>query len=134
MLFYLFLYSTKVIYVQNIEGIQNFVIEINQKLNTLEVNIILLQELFLAELTKRAFSECKGYTLDYQNIADVVQSDDKFDFLRQIIPRKITVKQFREIMAKKAQEEKQHESDSEESDEDEEEDEEDVKIVIEDSS
>lgn len=55
--------------------------------------------------------------------------DDKLDFLRQIVPRKITIKEFKEHLAKKAEEEKQREFDSEESEVDENY----IKIVMENS-
>lgn len=32
----------------------------------------------------------------------MVQEDDTLDFLREIMPRKITVRQYKEIMAKKS--------------------------------
>lgn len=45
----------------------------------------------------------------------MVQEDDTLDFLREIMPRKITVRQFKEIMAKKAARGDDSESSSEES-------------------
>lgn len=62
----------------------------------------LLQELFVTDLAKRAFKNSKTTFLEYKHIAEVVQEDDTLDFLREIMPRKITVRQFKEMMAKKA--------------------------------
>ncbi|CAG9796337.1 unnamed protein product [Diatraea saccharalis] len=59
-------------------------------------------ELFVIDLAKRAFKNSKNTLLEYKHIAEVVQEDDTLDFLREIMPRKITVRQFKEIMAKKA--------------------------------
>ncbi|CAG9136818.1 unnamed protein product [Plutella xylostella] len=59
-------------------------------------------ELFVMDLAKRAFKTGKANILEYKNIADIVQEDDTLDFLREIMPRKITVRQFKEMMAKKA--------------------------------
>ncbi|KAG6441842.1 hypothetical protein O3G_MSEX002074 [Manduca sexta] len=59
-------------------------------------------EMFVIDLAKRAYKNCKGNNLEYKHIAEVVQEDDTLDFLREIMPRKITVRQFKEIMAKKA--------------------------------
>lgn len=50
----------------------------------------------------RAFKNSKGNLLEYKHIAEVVQEDDTLDFLREIMPRKITVRQYKEMMAKKA--------------------------------
>ncbi|CAK1540306.1 unnamed protein product [Leptosia nina] len=81
-------------------------------------------ELFILDLAKRAFKNSKNNLLEYKHIAEVVQEDDSLDFLREIIPRKITVKQFKELMARKAKansddssEESSSEESSEESDE-----------------
>ncbi|CAH0405168.1 unnamed protein product [Chilo suppressalis] len=59
-------------------------------------------ELFVIDLAKRAFKTSKANMLEYKHIAEVVQEDDTLDFLREIMPRKITVRQFKEIMNKKA--------------------------------
>lgn len=61
-----------------------------------------MQELFVTDLAKRAFKNSKNNFLEYKHIAEVVQEDDTLDFLREIMPRKITVRQFKELMAKKA--------------------------------
>lgn len=73
-----------------------------------------------------AYDACQSKSLEYKHIANVVQEDDTLDFLREIMPRKITVRQFKELMAKKAAKgdgdsESETESSSEESEEEEEE-------------
>ncbi|XP_022127616.1 chromatin accessibility complex 16kD protein [Pieris rapae] len=82
-------------------------------------------ELFVIDLAKRAFKNSSNNLLEYKHIADVVQEDDSLDFLREIIPRKITVKQFKEMMARKAakanSDDSTEESSSEESSEESEE-------------
>lgn len=40
-------------------------------------------------------------TVDYMHLAEFVQGQTRLEFLHQIVPKKITVRQFREIMAKK---------------------------------
>lgn len=57
--------------------------------------------MFLVDLAKRAHKNCQSNHLEYKHIAEVVQEDDTLDFLREIMPRKITVRQFKELMAKK---------------------------------
>ncbi|CAG4977178.1 unnamed protein product [Parnassius apollo] len=59
-------------------------------------------ELFVIDLAKRAYKNTKGNMLEYKHIAEVVQEDDTLDFLREIMPRKITVRQYKELMARKA--------------------------------
>lgn len=57
--------------------------------------------------------------MEYKHIAEVVQEDDTLDFLREIMPRKITVRQFKEMMAKKAAKNGNSDDSSEESSEEE---------------
>lgn len=79
------------------------------------------QELFVTDLAKRAYKNSGTNVLEYKHIADVVQEDDNLDFLREIMPRKITVREFKELMAKKAARgERSDESSEESSDESEE--------------
>ncbi|XP_061709284.1 chromatin accessibility complex 16kD protein [Cydia pomonella] len=59
-------------------------------------------ELFVTDLAKRAYKNSGNKFLEYKHIADVVQEDDTLEFLREIMPRKITVREFKELMAKKA--------------------------------
>ncbi|KAJ8928132.1 hypothetical protein NQ314_019358 [Rhamnusium bicolor] len=42
-----------------------------------------------------------GKKLDYKNLAEIVHADDKYEFLRDIMPKKITVLEFKRIMARK---------------------------------
>jgi chromatin accessibility complex protein 1 len=51
--------------------------------------------------------------LSYKNLATCVQGDDKLDFLHNIVPKKITVREYKKILA----EEKVPNFDSEGSDE-----------------
>lgn len=43
----------------------------------------------------------KSNSLDYKNLAEIIQTSDTLEFLREIVPRKITVREFKEMMAKK---------------------------------
>ncbi|XP_012527105.1 chromatin accessibility complex 16kD protein isoform X1 [Monomorium pharaonis] len=62
----------------------------------------ILQELFIHYLTEEAHMQSnKGSSLDYKHLAEVVQTNDTLEFLREIMPRKITVRQFKEMMAAK---------------------------------
>ncbi|XP_076382307.1 chromatin accessibility complex protein 1 [Megalopta genalis] len=59
-------------------------------------------ELFIHYLTEEAHLQSnKGHLLDYKHLAEVVQTNDTLEFLREIMPRKITVRQFKEMMAAK---------------------------------
>lgn len=59
-----------------------------------------MQELFIHYLTEEAHIQSnKGPSLDYKHLAEVVQTNDTLEFLREIMPRKITVRQFKEMMA-----------------------------------
>lgn len=59
-------------------------------------------ELFIHHLTSEAHSQGnKGNSLDYKNLAEVIQTSETLEFLREIVPRKITVREFKEMMAKK---------------------------------
>ncbi|CAD1480548.1 unnamed protein product [Heterotrigona itama] len=59
-------------------------------------------ELFIHYLTEEAhLRSSKGNSLDYKHLAEVVQTNDTLEFLREIMPRKITVRQFKEMMAAK---------------------------------
>ncbi|KAK2579655.1 hypothetical protein KPH14_011579 [Odynerus spinipes] len=60
-------------------------------------------ELFIHYLTEEAHMQSnKGNNLDYKHLAEVVQTNDTLAFLREIMPRKITVRQFKEMMAAKS--------------------------------
>ncbi|XP_066261776.1 chromatin accessibility complex 16kD protein [Euwallacea similis] len=59
-------------------------------------------ELFIRTLTEEGYVETHfGKRLDYKSLANIVHRNDKYNFLRDILPKKITVLQFKEIMAKK---------------------------------
>ncbi|XP_032675837.1 chromatin accessibility complex 16kD protein-like [Odontomachus brunneus] len=59
-------------------------------------------ELFIHYLTEEAHMQSnKGSSLDYKHLAEEVQTNDTLEFLREIMPRKITVRQFKEMMAAK---------------------------------
>ncbi|XP_018305992.1 chromatin accessibility complex protein 1 [Mycetomoellerius zeteki] len=59
-------------------------------------------ELFIHYLSEEAHMQSnKGSSLDYKHLAEVVQTNDTLEFLREIMPRKITVRQFKEMMAAK---------------------------------
>lgn len=61
-----------------------------------------LQELFIHYLTEEARKQNnKSSSLDYKHLAEVVQTYDTLEFLKEIMPRKITVRQFKEMMASK---------------------------------
>lgn len=59
----------------------------------------LLQELFISYLTQQTqkkFANKKD--LNYNDLSSFVQDEEKLEFLHQIVPKKITVKEFREIL------------------------------------
>ncbi|KPJ11987.1 Chromatin accessibility complex protein 1 [Papilio machaon] len=74
-------------------------------------------EMFVTDLAKRAHKNTKGNMLEYKHIAEVVQEDDTLDFLREIVPRKITVREYKELMARKAARGDRSDESSEESSE-----------------
>lgn len=39
--------------------------------------------------------------IDYKNLANVAHKNEHLEFLQEIVPKKITVKQYREMMARK---------------------------------
>lgn len=58
--------------------------------------------MFISLLARKAHSLHQQNNVEYKDLAEIVQTDSRFEFLQQIVPRKITVKEFREIIAKKA--------------------------------
>lgn len=44
-----------------------------------------------------------GKKIEYKNVANIIHKNERYEFLREIVPRKITVRQYREMMAKKQQ-------------------------------
>lgn len=74
-------------------------------------------ELFIQEFSKAALKLSPDkQNLEYKQLAEVVQTSENMAFLREILPRKITVREYREIMKRKQQ-------NSEDEDEEDEEDE-----------
>lgn len=57
-------------------------------------------ELFIQNLAKEALKNGNGSKVDYSDIAKVVQSKPNMFFLREIIPKKITVREYKELMKK----------------------------------
>lgn len=63
-------------------------------------------ELFIKNLATESYQTTdNAKKLDYKNLAQIVHSDDKYEFLRDIMPKKITVLEFKRLMAKKQAEE-----------------------------
>jgi len=59
-------------------------------------------EMFIRALTQEGYIETNnGKKLDYKHLANVVHTDEKYNFLRDILPKKITVLEFKKIMEKK---------------------------------
>lgn len=56
-------------------------------------------EMFITQLTLDAAANSRKFTLlEYRDLATVVNSTDKLEFLTAIIPKKITVKEYKEIL------------------------------------
>ncbi|XP_055689055.1 chromatin accessibility complex 16kD protein-like [Lutzomyia longipalpis] len=80
-------------------------------------------ELFIGELVQNALKECEkqkggaggAKNVDYKSLAEYVQSESKLEFLQQMIPKKITVKEYRELLRKSEEENVQEISDDDES-------------------
>ncbi|KAL1494990.1 hypothetical protein ABEB36_010486 [Hypothenemus hampei] len=59
-------------------------------------------ELFIRTFCLEGYTETnKGKKLDYKHLSNIVHRDDKYKFLRDIMPKKITLQQYNEIMARK---------------------------------
>ncbi|XP_017776156.1 PREDICTED: chromatin accessibility complex protein 1 isoform X1 [Nicrophorus vespilloides] len=67
-------------------------------------------ELFIKEIASAACNTDNELT--YDNLVDIVQSTDRYEFLRQMIPRKITVREFKALMDRKNDETDNLEEDS----------------------
>ncbi|KAK3920865.1 Chromatin accessibility complex protein 1 [Frankliniella fusca] len=86
-------------------------------------------ELFIQNLAKEALKNGDGSKLEYSDVAKVVQAKGNLFFLREIIPRKITVREYKEIMKREgitdiiSSSESSEEEDEEGGEEEEEEDE-----------
>lgn len=58
-----------------------------------------LQELFISYLTVQTHKHnAHKKDLNYNDLSKFVQDEEKLEFLHQIVPKKITVKEFREIL------------------------------------
>lgn len=80
-------------------------------------------EMFIKWMSKEAY-DLDTKALSYTSLSKFVQDNDKLDFLHQIIPHKITVKQYKKKLAEAIEKEKNVESGSDVSSEEEEEEEE----------
>ncbi|KAJ8686779.1 hypothetical protein QAD02_022573 [Eretmocerus hayati] len=59
-------------------------------------------ELFVHYLSVEGYQKSnRASSLEYKHLAEVVQTTDTLEFLREIMPRKITVRQFKEMMSEK---------------------------------
>ncbi|KFB51700.1 AGAP007481-PA-like protein [Anopheles sinensis] len=88
-------------------------------------------EMFIEHMAKGSH-KAGSKSLDYKDLADYVQKNDNLEFLQQILPVKITVKQYRELMAKKRNPDSDSESEDEEEAEADEEEDDDEVITVED--
>ncbi|XP_058121641.1 chromatin accessibility complex protein 1 [Anopheles ziemanni] len=70
-------------------------------------------EMFIEHMAKGSH-KAGSKSLDYKDLAEYVQKNDNLEFLQQILPVKITVKQYRELMAKKRNPDSDTESEEEE--------------------
>lgn len=72
--------------------------------------------MFIQLLTKQSlkFGDKKSKAIEYNQLAEYVQSKDNMEFLRIILPKKITVKEFRQIMEKEKNQDSSDDSSSEE--------------------
>lgn len=79
--------------------------------------------MFIQLLTKESLKGCEKSTkiVEYNQLAEYVQSDDNMEFLRTILPKKITVKEFRQIMERKKKSTNSSDETSSEDDDDEDE-------------
>ncbi|XP_049817586.1 chromatin accessibility complex 16kD protein [Aethina tumida] len=60
-------------------------------------------EHFIKVLAEKGYEKANaGKKLDYKHVAEVVHDEDRYDFLRDIMPKKITVAEFKRIMARKS--------------------------------
>lgn len=76
-------------------------------------------ELFIEYITKKSHKK-DIRNLEYKHLASYVESEEALEFLVQILPKKITVKEYKKIMEEKKDTDDEDESDSEESSDDEE--------------
>lgn len=65
-------------------------------------------------MAKRAEKQAAGKQIEYKHLAEVVNTSERYDFLTEIIPRKVTVRQFKKMLRDK----NENRSSSEDSDSD----------------
>ncbi|CAH1115986.1 unnamed protein product [Phaedon cochleariae] len=59
-------------------------------------------ELFIRTLALEAYRDANNAKkLDYKHLAEVVHTEERYNFLRDIMPKKITVAEYKRLMAKK---------------------------------
>jgi hypothetical protein len=68
-------------------------------------------EMFVRYLTKEVY-EIDTKALSYKNLAKFVQDEEKLDFLHQIVPHKITVRDYKKKLAEALEKEKKLQEDS----------------------
>lgn len=56
-------------------------------------------EMFIQYMSLEGLERCKGKDLDYKGIADFVQSRPSLNFLSEILPQKVTVKECMKLIA-----------------------------------
>uniref|UniRef100_A0AAG5D684 Transcription factor CBF/NF-Y/archaeal histone domain-containing protein n=1 Tax=Anopheles atroparvus TaxID=41427 RepID=A0AAG5D684_ANOAO len=86
-------------------------------------------EMFIEHMAKGAH-RAGSKSLEYKDLAEYVEKDDNLEFLQQILPKKITVKEYKKLMAKKKDPDVDTESEEEEEEDEEEQDGGDDEVVI----
>lgn len=82
-------------------------------------------EMFIQQMAREAHANSKKpKMLDYWDLAEVVDGNDKLEFLSTIIPKKITMRKFKKLMKADAEEGEFDSMESEDGEEEEEEEEE----------
>lgn len=85
----------------------------------------MFKELFISYLTQQTHKRCAHKKdLNYNDLSSFVQEEEKLEFLHQIVPKKITVKEFREILERGSESESSESEEEATSEEDENTDEE----------
>lgn len=69
-------------------------------------------EMFISDLTEKSFPK-KGNTLKYEDLAEYVNDENNLEFLLQIIPKKISIKEYMEMATKDERESEESSSESE---------------------
>lgn len=72
------------------------------------------QEMFIKHFTKEAYSNVKKTTniLKYEHLANLVQNNENLEFLLQIVPQKITVKNLQGLLKQDESSESSSEEDN----------------------